>query len=406
MRQAQAPHAGVFAERAAPERRGSEAVPASTPFKAEFLSPDAALRHVDDWRALADRAAEPNPFFRPEFLLPAIRALSPGAVELVFLRDRTGTLAAAAPVTRRRIGFGVAGRCRSVWGHDYGPLSTPLVDADAVDAGIAGLVAALGGGAAVGFPNQNLDGPVAKAMLRGSFGSGPRPEIVGRYRRAALASGLASADYRREALSKSRRKTLRWCENKLAAIGAVSVDLAVARDDVVAAFEEFARLEAAGWKGANGTALASRDGLLSFARHAAVGLAEAGKLRIFALRVDGTAIAMVVALVDGAGAFAWKTAFDENHARFSPGMLVLQALTDGFLDDPLVDHVDSLATADHPLADRLWRERRSIGTILMPGRGGDAAFRLTVADARAYLRVRQAAAAGFHALKRRLFGSR
>ncbi len=87
-------------------------------------------------------------------------------------------------------------------------------------------------------------------------------------------------------------------------------------------------------------------------------------------------------------------------------MLVLQALTDAFLDDPSVRRVDSLATAGHPLADRMWRERRSIGSILIPTGKRDAQFRLAVADAKIHLRARRMAAHAVRAVKRRLSGSK
>ena len=59
------------------------------------------------------------------------------------------------------------------------------------------------------------------------------------------------------------------------------------------------------------------------------------------------------------GGFSFKTAFDEDYARFSPGVLLQQANLD-LLDNRQVEWVDSCAAPGHPMIDSVWRERRAL----------------------------------------------
>ncbi|MBK8375584.1 MAG: hypothetical protein IPL18_12200 [Sphingomonadales bacterium] len=53
------------------------------------------------------------------------------------------------------------------------------------------------------------------------------------------------------------------------------------------------------------------------------------------------------------GSFSFKTAFDEDHARFSPGVL-LQIENLKLLEKAGLDWCDSCAAQDHPMIDSLW----------------------------------------------------
>ncbi len=75
------------------------------------------------------------------------------------------------------------------------------------------------------------------------------------------------------------------------------------------------------------------------------------------------------------GAFSYKTAFDEDFARFSPGVL-LQLENLAMLDRKTIDWTDSCAASDHPMIDSLWEERRPIGrlSVAIGGAGRRALF--------------------------------
>jgi hypothetical protein len=57
-----------------------------------------------------------------------------------------------------------------------------------------------------------------------------------------------------------------------------------------------------------------------------------------------------------------------SFARFSPGVL-LQRDNLAMLNDPAIAMTDSCASADHPMIDHIWRERRAVGHVSI-GIGG------------------------------------
>jgi hypothetical protein len=178
---------------------------------------------------------------------------------------------------------------------------------------------------------------------------------------------------------------------RLAESGTVTIAAASAPDEVRSAFEEFLRLEAAGWKGRRGTALASHAPTADFAHAAVHALARAGAARVHSIRVGGRPVAVLVSLIAGRTAFTWKIAYDGSCARFSPGAQLMMEAADDLLSRPGVARIDSCASAHHPMIDHLWRERMRVGTLVLGPRGGGPVYRLGLAAATAETAARTVA---------------
>ena len=82
------------------------------------------------------------------------------------------------------------------------------------------------------------------------------------------------------------------------------------------------RVEAAGWKSSEGTAILSDDRTQRLYRSFARVAAERGWLRIHLLELDGRAIAADYSCVFAGGEFLLKTGFDEDWSRLSPGLVL------------------------------------------------------------------------------------
>ena len=97
------------------------------------------------------------------------------------------------------------------------------------------------------------------------------------------------------------------------------------------------------------------------------------------LTLDGAPLAMLATFITAPGAYSFKTAFDEDYARFSPGVL-LQAENLAMLERPEIGWTDSCATPDHLMIDHLWRERRPIKrhSLAIGGRARQKLFSLLV----------------------------
>ena len=333
------------------------------------------------WDDLADCAAEPNPFAESWYLLPSLRALDgEGEVRLAVL-ESAGLWLGVLPVVRQADYYGWPLPHWTGWLHANAFLGTPLVAQGQESAFWRALLAALDreGGSALflhlrGIP---LDGP-ARHALDTVVGEDRRPcGLVHREERALLCSDLAPESYLEGSLSGKKRKELRRQHARLAEQGDLTVERrtdGVGLDEWIASF---LALEAAGWKGRNGSALACSPATAQLFAAALEGAAVRGRVERLSLLLDGTPIAMLATFLGPPGAFAYKTAFDERLARFSPGVL-LQRENLALLDRAGIAWCDSCAAADHPMIDHFWRERRAVGRLSF-GLGGTfrrALFRL------------------------------
>jgi hypothetical protein len=139
---------------------------------------------------------------------------------------------------------------------------------------------------------------------------------------------------------------------------------------VAAAFDDFLALEASGWKGKAGTAVAYDDNVQGFIETALYALATERKVAINRLLLDGRPIAATITLRSGDNAWYWKTAYDERLARYAPGMLLTAALTEELTEDSAITRTDSAAAPDNTVLDHIWRERLMLCDRLIAVRPG------------------------------------
>lgn len=107
------------------------------------------------------------------------------------------------------------------------------------------------------------------------------------------------------------------------------------------AFSDFLRLEAAGWKGQEGTALAMSPRLTEFYRSLFRAQAAGSWGEIHLLIVDGDVVAAELCVVSDGIRVTKKTAYDERYGRFSPGHLMLAQLLKISCEDPTVRALDT-----------------------------------------------------------------
>ena len=322
---------------------------------------------------LGYRALEPNVFFSGRFLAPAMPRLEERLVRLLVMRD-TGSgrsrLRFLMPFSIERPGFAVGPAVMRVWSHPFGPLGTPLLDAEdaaaTLDDLLEGLPAkSLGLPRVLVLPDLRLDGPTTRllravAISRNLPISETLPED-----RPILQSPLDGDTYLSQALSKNHLREMRRQWRRLEEVGHLTYEIARQPAEIYRRLEEFLALEAAGWKGQRHSAMVSDRYRAAFAREAVTGLAEIDAVRIHTLDLDGVAIASLVVLLLAGEAYTWKTAFNEDFAGYSPGKLLMMRLTEWHLDDANILRSDSCAVSDHPIMSRFWMERARMGTLVI-----------------------------------------
>lgn len=164
--------------------------------------------------------------------------------------------------------------------------------------------------------------------------------------------------------SGSTRKKLRQDWNRLSALGTVDLLNDRTAQGAQQAFEIFLALEAGSWKGAYGTALLCDRKDAAFVRRLVAGMSERGDASVALLRVDGRPIAAQVLMYCGKTAYTWKTAFDSEYARYSPGALLIDKVAEQLFSTSEIEAIDSCSVESSFMA-QLWAGRRTVTNLLV-----------------------------------------
>ncbi|MDR7224808.1 GNAT family N-acetyltransferase [Aminobacter aminovorans] len=364
--------AGVPADPA--EAAHLELTSAERPLRRLAIYPaSAGFDLVEELDHLCARTIEPNVFFNPRFLAPAMPRLEDREVRLAVIRDGTefrSRLRLLVPYSVEKPAVPLGVPVMRTWSSPFGPLGTPLLDRDDPEGVIADFFAMLARPhlklpKVFVMPDMRLDGAVAR-MLSATAESRNLPLVVtGQFERPFIDSNAEGEDYLKEALGSRHYKEFRRLGRRLADQGVVEHTVARTQEDVRHAIEQFLTLEASGWKGRQRTAMAIDRYRAAFAREAVHRMSEQDMCRIHSLTLDGRTIASLVVFVEAGVAYTWKTAYDETLSAFSPGALLMMAVTGHHLDDPNIMMTDSCAVPDHPLVGKMWSERKPMGTFVV-----------------------------------------
>lgn len=344
-------------------------------------SPDALERHLGAWEALAAHAAEPNPFYEPYALLAAWRHLGPQGLRVVLvwapnvLPGQPPHLAGLFPIVRRDRYKGLPITVFSMWRHLYMYLATPLVRAELASPALEAFFGWLRESDTILFEWQGIssDGAFRHALIDtlNRLGCGAFHDTS--YTRAYFKPVTSAEHYLEHSISGKKRKELRRQERRLGELGKLEYDQLTPDGDLDLWLDEFLELEAHGWKGSKGTALKNDPTTLAVFRAYARGAFARRRWMALALRLDGRPIAMKCNLLAGDGAVAFKIAYDERYARFSPGVLLEIEHVRRLHERGAPAWMDSGAAADHPMIGHVWRDRIAIETLVVPTgrRAGD-----------------------------------
>ena len=273
-------------------------------------------------------------------------------------------------------------RTLAFWQHDYCFLAVPLIDA--------------------GHVREVLDefwkwferNPLRCSILDTNYLLADRPliaewaeTVIGRtslvlreYPRAFLSvNGGTASNYVRNSVSKKHHDEFLRQERRLGELGELEYRQVENLSEVDEWVDAFLRLESSGWKGGpGGGAFALQRKNAAYLR----AITRAGFVRnrvvLLSLLLNGNPIAMKHNLLSGDGGFTFKIAFDERYSKYSPGLLLeLENIRLAF-QDPRIRWLDSCALARHPMANRIWSERRMISRTLFSNgsRWGD--FRISL----------------------------
>jgi CelD/BcsL family acetyltransferase involved in cellulose biosynthesis len=343
----------------------------------EIRAPDLTL--VPHWDALARRTGA-NIFMHPAALCAA--AANGFAKVHVLLAWEGEALVGLWALRERRFGFLPAFLAAPPY--EYAFVANPVIDPLYADAVMPAFFDAIA-------KADTLPDVVELKMLDGDADSfrtttaalGGRPMLKLSERARPFLNGATERKR-----SGSTAKKLRQDWNRLAALGTVEVVNERAPEATRDTFEIFLKLEQQSWKGDSGTALLSNDDDAAFARRWIAALAAHGSASVALLSVNGRPVAAQVLLYSGTMAYTWKTAFDAEFSRFSPGALLIDKVSDALFACGIAQ-IESCSPAGSFMA-QLWTGRRATVDLLVDlGARKSLTFMVAAFGERAYAFARE-----------------
>lgn len=331
------------------------------------------------WRRLAAQAVDPNPFYHPEFLLPALRWLEPDPhqVRLLVLRERGSLRWSVAapfrtlpPTVKRPLA-----RLRAyVSRHTF--FDVPLIDRRDCERAAPVFLKGITEHAAwhgMRFLVIDREGVWARSLLEAGAQEGRCVWYDRVWNRACLDGSPSLPDDLLHECSKSRRKSLQRAYRRLADHGPVEFRLRRPAPEETEPVETFLRLEDTGWKHERGTSLRSRESDLRFLRAVARHFSAEGNLLLGELCVGGRVIASTCNFLAGETLFAFKIGWDPAYREGSPGTWSEILLAEQVRQElPTVRRLDSCASAGS-YVESVWPHvRRMAGMSLTWSRCGIA----------------------------------
>lgn len=347
--------------------------PDRVPRRLSIYPAQSGFELVKELEFLCSRTIEPNIFFSPAFLAPAMPRVEDREVQLAVVRDGaegSDRVRMLLPFTIQHPPGGIGPTIMRTWAHDFGLLGTPLLDHDEPANVMEDFLSIIGRAhlklpEVMVLPEIKLDGAFAGQFRTLAEALSLPWHTVSKASRPILCSHLSGDDYFKQSLRSHHLREFRRLRRRLEDVGRVEHNVATTPEEIRDAMEIFLALEAMGWKGKGRTAMAIDRFVAAFAREAVQNLAERNMSRIHSLSIDGKVIASLIVFIEAGIAYTWKTAFDESWSAYSPGTLLMIEVTKQHLEDPRIEVTDSCAIPDHPVMSRLWSERQAIGTIVL-----------------------------------------
>ena len=317
---------------------------------------------AEAWDALADRTGA-APFDRPGWVHAWWRSFGRGRLRVLTVADG-GDLKAVIPT---RIAADAHIATPTNW-------HTPVFGAVALDDEAAKrlmgrLVASRPYRADLSFLDAAGPTAAAAAAAAGEAGFRVLSRTLLRSPFVELSSGWVAF---LDALPGKVRREVRRRLRRLRERGEVTFD--VEHDLRTTSLDEGLAVEAAGWKGRLGSAIASSPATDRFYREVARWAASRGWLRLCFLRAEGRPIAFDLALEADGRHYLLKTGFDPAFATYAPGILLRYEMIRRAFDQGLASY-EFLGTND------LWKETWATGRhdrillqLFAPSPAGSAAW--------------------------------
>jgi CelD/BcsL family acetyltransferase involved in cellulose biosynthesis len=318
---------------------------------------------------LAKQSIEFNAFYSSWMLIAALEFLVPVGVMIVVIRHMRDGITGVFPFELQRRFRGLPIPALRSWRHPYCFLCTPLISQPHARETLSQLMSWVESSRSpahliefdlVSGDNKFFD------LLKTEMQSRNWVSHSMSYERATF----RPAESATTGLSGKHLKELRRLERRLGDEGACTYRTLSADESIEPWIDNFLQLEASGWKGREGTALGSDAKSQGYFRQVALAARTHDSVQMLAIEINGVPVAMKCNFIANDISFAFKIAYDEKYAKYSPGVLLEMFNMKNLVEHcPEITMMDSCAMPDHFMINRLWTGRRTMTNCLAASHG-------------------------------------
>jgi len=284
-------------------------------------------RYAAEWDTLAHRAGVPA-FLGARFVTPLLTEFATGSERLAMATDAEGLCAITL----------VQPRGHGVW-QTFQPSQLPLgpwvtrADSDLRVAARSLLRSLPGIALQIGITQLDPAG-IARPSEGGVFATLD-------YVRTAWLEVAADFEAYWEARGKNLRSNMRKQRRRLLADGIVPrLEMLSRKEEMSSALESYGRLESAGWKRAQGTAIAVDNAQGRFYRAMLENFCEAGAGRVYRYRFGDRIVAVDLCIEQFGTLVVLKTTYDEQLRQFSPASLMREDAMRAIFDEGRIHRIE------------------------------------------------------------------
>jgi len=317
------------------------------------------------WADLCARSVEDNVYYTPRYARALLNTVERDTnVHFALAWDGTD-LVGLLPFTRPRLLVPLVGATRQAWQSKYTYSCTPVLDRSNPDEAAGTLLDAMRTASEHEWiiSAVNTQGPACRAMLAALERGGHPGLFLNRFQRASLEATVSFEQHMQAGLPAKRRRDLARNRRRLEKMGTIGHKSYTLGAELEGAVTQFLRVEASGWKGRSGTALACREETRQFAIDAFTKVDSSSACRVDILTLNDVPIAAGVIVFAGSTGFTVKCAYDETFASYSAGLLLEVEVIRSFLSERWAERLDA-ATEDAHVIDSLWPGRVEVADLL------------------------------------------
>ena len=333
--------------------------------RGEVLKRDALPTLLPAWEDLCRRSIEDNVYYSPRYARALLESVERDKNIGFAVVWKEKSLVAMLPFTRIKLRIPLLQPAGHAWRSKYTYSCMPLLDRLTKAEATAVLLEVLAGvsdGEWI-IPTLNVKGDTCKSLIAALEQRGSRWAFLGQFQRATLAAGSTFDEHMMHHVSSKRRRDLVRNRRRLEEMGKVEHESYYGGEGLDRAVSAFLAIEAKGWKGMHGTALACDEKTRKFAINAFTGDEHDSICRADVLKLEGVPIAVSITTLAGGTGFTVKCCYDEAYRRFSAGLLLETEVIRSFLEQKWASRLDAATNGTH-IIDSLWPGRIEVADLI------------------------------------------